>query len=547
MRLGVIDLGANSAHLLVVQVWEDGNFTPIFRDRAMIRLGAPVFDGGVIDARTQSNTAAAIGKFLQSCAHHDVDSIRTVATSAVREAENGPEFVDRIKRELGVDIEVISGREEARLTALAATESLGVRQGKILVMDVGGGTTEAAWIVNGYFEQLWSFQVGPVRLLNQVELADPPGPEGLKKLRKAIRKALGPLARAQLPKPDMTLATSGTALVLGELCGTRGRAATSLETHVVVRPALKNLLERLSEMTLEKRREWLGPHSDRADTIVGGGMVFLTALQELEIDTLITGGKALREGIIMDYIQREVLSTAEDRSRRLAEHAKQASLPSDPNAVRERNILQLARMYRYDPIHCHKVLEHANALFDGLYNLHWLGAEDRFYLNSGALLHDIGYHIGPTNHHRHSQYLILHSEIEGFHRMEMKIVSTLVRYHSRESPDLGHREYGSMPDSVRRKVDVLAGILRVADALDFTHRGIVTISNVRIEEDAIVLELAGSLPMDLEVQEAYFKGDLLEKAFGRQLRIEADEPEEEAVETEGSEERDAAGTTLARD
>lgn len=530
MRLAVIDLGANSAHLLIVQIWEDCSYTPIFRDRAMIRLGSPVFDQGAIDTQTCSNAAAAIGKFLQTCRHHNVHTVRAVATSAVREAENSSEFVERIKAELGIIVEVISGREEARLTALAATESLGLFQGKVFVMDVGGGTTEAAWVVDNVYEELWSLDVGPLRLLNQVETGDPPGEEGLEAIRRLAQKGLGPLIRAGLEKPDWALATSGSALCLGELCGTAQRASTSLETHVIVMPALEKLLERMAEMDLAGRRNWLGKFGDRADTVIPGGMIFLTAMEQLGIDTFITGGKALREGIIMDYLQREILSTAKDRSERLIQLAKTGTTLNDPRTVREQNILKLARMYHYDPEHCHKTLDLANRLFDELHGLHWLGDEDRFYLQSAALLHDIGYYIGSTNHQEHSQYLVLHSELEGFHQMELRLISNLVRYHSKEMPSLDHPEYGSLPEQLRKKVDTLAGILRVADGLDFTHRGAVELVSVGIRAETISLRLASSIPIDLEIHEAYTQGLLFEKALGRRLEINAHTATDETLD-----------------
>jgi exopolyphosphatase/guanosine-5'-triphosphate,3'-diphosphate pyrophosphatase len=523
MRLGVIDLGANSVHLAVIQVWEDLTYTFLHQDRTQVRLGAPVFDHGAIDPQTESKTVATLRKFLASCRNHEVDVLLAVATSALREAANSTEVIERIKNEVGIEVEVISGREEARLTALAAASSLGLVQGKVLVMDVGGGSTELAWLEDNVPQHLWSFHLGTVRILEQVQLEDPPGAAGLEELRSISRKSLAPVFRAKLGLPDETIATSGTAVCLGELCGTADRAVTALETRIVLRASLKNLLERLAEMPLEKRREWLGRFADRADTLISGGMILLTAMEDLGLDKMVTGGKALRTGIVLDYLEREIYSTAKDRSHRLAQMARQGSLQGDAHDIRAQNILKLARRYEYEPEHCNKVLELVTLLFEGFKAVYyWLGEEDCFYLESAALLHDIGYYINTTKHHHHSQYLVLNSDIEGFHQMEIRTIANLVRYHSREMPGSDNPDYATLPEGMKKKVDVLAGILRVADALDVTHQGLVQDVKVEVGKEKIRLVVAASGPIDLEIQEVRAKGKLLSKALGLELEVVAE-------------------------
>lgn len=525
LKLGVIDLGSNSIHLAIVQVWEDFSYTFLHTDRTQIRLGSPVFDAGFVDPQTESKTLATLKKFKKSCQTHQVDVILTVATSALREASNSADIIRRIKEHVGLEVVVISGREEARLTALAATDSLGLTTGKVLVMDVGGGSTEVAWLEDSVPVHLWSFHLGPVRILEQVEIQDPPGIEGLEALRAVTRKSLGPVLRAKLGRPDWTLGTSGTALCLGDMCGTKERARTSLEVSIIFRASLKNLLERLAEMPQPKRAEWLGEHAERADTIIPGGMILLTAMEELDLDTLVTGGKALRVGIVLDFLQRRFHSTAKDRAARLVHLSKQGASFEGPRDIRSENILKLARRYGYDLHHCNQVLDLANQIFDGIKNLYWMGEEDRFYLQSAALLHDIGYHINNVRHHLHSQYLVTNSEIEGFHEMELKTIGNLVRYHSKEWPALGHPDYGSMPEGLREKVDVLAGILRIADALDFTHQGHIQGLSVEPTPGALHIRIEARGAIDLELEEARIKGDLLAHALKRKLEFEIETPE----------------------
>ena len=521
MRLAVIDLGANSAHLLIVQIWEDCTYTQVYWDRAMIRLGMPVFEDGPIDSQTRSNALSVLWKFQQSCRHHEVDVIRTVATSAVREASNRAEFLRAIRENVGVAVDVISGSEEARLTALAATETLGMKKGKVFVVDVGGGSTEGAWLEDNVCKKLWSFQLGPVRALKQVPLGDPPGKEGLENLREYASKTLAPMFGQIQERPDRALATSGTALCLGQLCGTKRRAVTSLETHIIVMPALKNLLERLAEMTLEKRRTWLGEFSDRADTLLSGGMILLSAMEALGLDTFVTGGKGLREGIILDFLQKEILTEYSRKAEGGDRDSNGGTLPTSSRAVRKQNVLKLARTFHYNAEHCQKTLDLASWLFDGLRPLTWLGDEDRFYLQSAALLHDIGYSISATNHHLHSQYLVMNSDLEGFHEMEKRLVANLVRYQRNEVPSPDHPDYASLPDPLRKKVDILSGILKVADSLDFTHRGLVEDIKVEPSDDQVSLIVSSSAPVDLELNELNTIVDFLERTLDRKVVVTA--------------------------
>lgn len=529
LKIAVIDLGSNSAHLVIVQIWEDLSYTFLHEERTQVRLGTPVFEQGSIDPQTQARALGALKKFQVSCANHSVNTILTVATSALREATNSNEVIERIKNETGLDVNVISGREEARLTALAAIESLGLAKGKVFLIDVGGGSTELAWMEDSVPKILLSLQLGPVRILQKVILADPPGKEGLEELRKVIRKGLTPLLRDRIGHPDWTVATSGTALCLGELCGTSQRAQTSLEVRVVYKASLRNLLEHLAEMTLEKRREWLGIFAERADSILPGGMIFLTAMEEFHLDTMVTGAKALRAGIILDYVERELLSSASDRSNNLIQLATGEHPLEEARDVRSLNVLKLARRYGFESKHCQQVLTLARLLFEEVRQHHWLGEEDRFYLESAALLHDIGYHIGTTRHHLHSHYLVVNSEMEGFHQMEIRVIANLVRYHSHELPGPEDSDYCSLPEALRHKIDILAGILRVADGLDFTHQGLVEGIEVSMNEQKLSLRVKTHSSLDLEIQETLAKGNLLEKAISRELEVIEELLEPEAL------------------
>lgn len=519
LKIAVIDLGSNSAHLVIVQIWEDLSYTFLYEERTQVRLGSPVFEEGFIDLQTQSRALATLRKFQVSCANHGVNTILTVATSALREATNSNAVIERIKNETGLEVNVISGREEARLTALAAIESLGLKKGKVFLIDVGGGSTELAWLEDSVPKNLLSLQVGPVRILRKVSLEDPPGEAGLEELRKVIRKGLAPFLRDKIERPDWTVATSGTALCLGELCGTSQRAMTSLEVKVVYKASLRNLLVRMAEMPLEKRREWLGVFGERADSILPGGMVFLTAMEELNLDTMVTGAKALRAGIILDYLERELHYSPSDRSNNLIRLATGDNPIEEARDVRSTNVLKLARRFGYERQHCQKVLNLARQLFEELRPQHWLGEEDRFYLESAALLHDIGYHIGAPRHHHHSYYLVINSEMEGFHQMEIKLIAHLVKYHSNELPGPEDADYSSLPEGMRRKINILAGILRVANALDYSHQGLVEEIKVTTDGTRIRLRVKTHGPLDLEIQETLAKGNLLAMTLSQDLEI----------------------------
>jgi exopolyphosphatase/guanosine-5'-triphosphate,3'-diphosphate pyrophosphatase len=259
---------------------------------------------------------------------------------------------------------------------------------------------------------------------------------------------------------------------------------------------------------LKTRLKGPGLDEARADIIVAGAVVLDTILTELGVREITLCEWALREGILLDYMQghRRSLARAE-------------AYPD----VRRRSVVSLAERSQWHEKHARKVAELSLALFDATAKRHGLGDGDRALLEYAALLHDIGHHIAYLGHHKHTYYLIKNGGLRGFSPLEVELVATVARYHRRGRPRRKHPEFGALRRADRRRVAVLAGHLRLADALDRSHRQIVRGLKVSGRGRALRLDLEVTADAALELWAVPRRAELLERTLGVTVKVAATE------------------------
>ncbi len=517
MKLAAIDVGSNSIHLMICRTLPDHSYEVIYKDKAMVRLGSRVFANGVLSESSRKRGLVVMERFSQVIRRFDVDAVVGVATSAVREAKNGNAFLREVRRLTGLKIDRISGAEEARLVAVAVGAVAPFDQGRRLVIDIGGGSTELACLENQepYYTQ--SMKMGAVRLTEEVGLGDRPGKKGIKALKSAAQDRLGPLLRRLKGQTfDSVAGTSGSIVCLGMLAARRaGLALPRGQTFSITRAQLKGELQYLASLDLSERGDYMGDQSPRADIIVAGGAILLAVLDGVANDEIHVPDCSIRDGMIVDYIRQKLEATPGDHIVRLARMARtETDDPYDPHAVRERNIISLARRYHYDAEHAHRVMRLAGQLFDGTADLHGLGAEEKFYLEAAAILHDIGQYIAYSAHHRHSLYLILNGGLAGFSDREIQIIGNVARYHRKGGPRGSHEEFMQLAPEDRRTVRSLAALLRIADGLDYGHLGSVDRLRVERGNKAVTFNLTCNQECAAEMKRAGRKADYFAKVFG---------------------------------
>jgi exopolyphosphatase / guanosine-5'-triphosphate,3'-diphosphate pyrophosphatase len=515
MKIAAIDLGSNSIHMVVVEASASGGFRVIGREKEMVRLGASTLARHHLSSAAMKRGLETLAKYKRLCETQGVDKLIAVATSAVREAGNGEDFLDRVGRAIGFWPKAVSGEEEARLIYLAALHSIHLEGRRALVIDVGGGSVELALGAGKRLDLVASEKLGVLRMAQAFGQADPLPPKDEARLVEHVERHLRHhAARVRELEYDVAVGTSGTILALATLALTAETGAPP-ETlhHVTVKAeALREVRRRLVGSTMRDRLRMPGMDLSRADIIVTGAVVVDTVLQRTGVKELVLCEWALREGILLDYMQGHRRSVA-----------RAEAYPD----VRRRSVASLAERCAADDDHGKHVARLAHELFEGTRRLHGLGDEARSLLEYAALLHDIGHHISYPGHHKHTYYLIKNGGLRGFHPIEIEVLANVARYHRRGHPRRKHAGFGLLPREARRTVRTLAALLRVADALDRSHRQVVRGLTVSGRGRSLLIRGQAEGDSELELWGVQRRAELMEEVFGVPVRVDI-VPEERA-------------------
>jgi exopolyphosphatase/guanosine-5'-triphosphate,3'-diphosphate pyrophosphatase len=506
MRIAAIDIGTNSVHMIVCRIRPDLSFEVIDREKDMIRLGAGSLDGGALSVSTMSTAMQTLSKFKRLADSHGVDEIIASATSAVREAENGGDFVASIHRELGFRVRVISGTEEARLIHQAAVYATGVGSRPAVVIDIGGGSTEITLGTGRRMALGRSFRLGVIRLTERFVKTDPLSGRDERRLVKQIRKEVrGFVKQVRKRGFERVIGTSGTILTLGPLAMGARHVPDDVRNLRVDAREFRRLRKRLTGLRLEERLKLPGLDPRRADLSVAGAVLIDTLLADLGADDLALCDFALREGLVLDYIQRN--------------RAHIHTVDRYPD-VRRRSVVELGERCRYYPAHADQVAKLALALFDATKADHKLTEREREWLEYAALLHDIGAHISYERHHKHSHYLITNGGLRGFEPAEIAMIALVARYHRQATPRKNHTGYSALDRKGRRIVRVLAALLRLAEGLDRSHAQVIDGLRIREDHDDLVVRVHSGGDTDLELWAAERHARPLITEIDRPIRFE---------------------------
>lgn len=470
--LAAIDMGTNSFHMVVARGATDGGFEVITTQKDMVRLGKGSGEMKQLTGEAMDRGIASLKRMLAVAASYDA-TVWAVATSAVREAHNQSEFLDRVKAETGLTVDVISGFEEARLIHLGVLQALPVFDRRILVVDIGGGSTELLVGEGEAIKAVRSVKLGSIRLTDrffredgsgdgrgdgdgdeQMELAQQV--EHAAQCRRYVRSVLAGAAHDLEPLGhDIAIGSSGTITALGSLiAAARGDEWSFTNGLVFSAHELTELVDRLIVSTVEQRLATEGMDDRRVDIIVGGAILLEAVFEMLGVESMTVSGYALREGVLYDR-----LSADQSGNTRLSD-------------LRRSNARRLSQQLDPDSKHAEVCARLAVRLFDETRLIHGLDDDDRDLLEMAALVHNVGLSISHAAHHQHTYYIVRNSEqLTGFTDHELELLAQIARYHRRSHPSARHDAFARLDGDDRRRVSVLAGLLRVAIGLDRGHHG----------------------------------------------------------------------------
>ena len=501
-KLAVLDIGTNSIHMVLAELDPDFSYKILDRYKDITRLGDGTFKAHRLPDAAMRRGLEVIKTQVTLARNKGYKRIKAVATSAVREAKNGGEFLKAVSRETGLTVRVVTGQEEARLIYLGVRHSMELPADPVLIVDVGGGSVE---LIAGNRETMLqgqSLKLGAIRLKDLHLHRDPPSEAMLEELKQAIETEIASaLQRFKVKEFSQMIGTSGMAGNLTEIIYLRrtDKPLPQLNLATVSRKEIEEVEGLLREASVKERLAIPGLDPKRADTLLPAAMVIRTLMKQAGQDTLTISDKAIREGIIYDFIQR---------------HQEGIRAEQEISDVRRRNILYLAQRCQYPQVHSHHVAKLAVQLFDQTATLHKLGEREREWLEYAALLHDIGYLINPQQHHKHTYYLITQSNLDGLAAEEIDMIANIARYHRRALPELKHKPYEALSLKNRRIVQKLSALLRIADGLDRSQFSVVQRVKLKLGQPVRVTLETTSDP-ELEIWAAKSRADLFERVFRR--------------------------------
>jgi len=501
--IGALDIGTNSFHLVIARATHSG-FEVIAREKEMVRLGEGSGDMKLLSPEAIERGVIALRNMRRIADVHGAE-LRAIATSAVREARNADIFINRALKEASIVVEVISGVEEARLIHLGVMQAIPLMDTRSIVIDIGGGSTEVV-VADGLAQHfVRSFKLGAIRLTTRFFSSNSLHPSATSACRKFLHSTLSPSRKEIIHlAPKIAVVSSGTAEALASMVrilrdGTEPKSMNGFKFTIEELEVVVDLLAQ--SPTVEMRRQLRGVDASRADIILAGALILDAVAHEFELQNFIFSDFALREGIILDTLQ---------RTERLDhQHLHQVSLNS---------VMRLVERCDDDVAHSKNVARLALELYDSLEQEYDFSPEWRVLLEAASLLANVGLIVSHSKHHLHSYYVIRNSDLVGFTDHEIELIALIARYHRKGPPKPTHNEFAKLSETEQQLIIFLAGILRVAIGLDRSHDGRVARLDVEIKKSSVDITVNTSMTqidaLDMNLYAARERQQLLETALG---------------------------------
>jgi exopolyphosphatase / guanosine-5'-triphosphate,3'-diphosphate pyrophosphatase len=500
--VAAIDIGASSIRMDVAEVAPEGKLRILDSLKKGVQLGKDTFVAGILSEESIRAACDVLRDFKKIMDTYGVIRYRAVATSAVREAANSDTFLDRILMSTGLDVDVIDGSEENRLTYSAVLESLrggpDVSRGHTILVEVGGGSADVTLLSNGELLQSGTFPMGSIRLRAGVVAAAGSHAQRVRLLKAEIANIMTTVRRTLAIQEAVNYVAVGGDVRLAARLATGGSREQAI--FVLPRGTFADFVDSVAKLAMDKLvRQYSLSYLD-AETLVPSLLTYAQLLKETRAQEVIISDASIRLGVLLDLIP----STAKDRLSNLSHQILSAAR-------------SLGRKYQFDEGHAERVRTMAELLFESLRSEHRLGDAHRLYLQVAAILHDIGLFISSRSHHKHSQYLISQVDLFGLRRRELEIIANIARYHRRALPQQSHASFMALDRDERMLVSKLGAILRVANALDKEHSQKLADLTVAVDGDQLVLQSGNPADLTMERLALASRSDFFTQVFGKRI------------------------------
>ncbi|MBI1858964.1 MAG: Ppx/GppA family phosphatase [Candidatus Melainabacteria bacterium] len=463
-KIAAIDLGSNSFHIVVVEINpETQSFKVLDRLRETVRFGTFTEPSHELTKKDMKKGMDTLKRFKKLAEGHHVNEIFASATSAIREAINGKEWLNKVKQELDIDAHVISGVEEARLIYLGVLSTFELKRKRACIVDIGGGSTELIVGDEQFIYHLSSIKLGAVRLTAQELKSETNIKEKFEFIEKNIESLL--TTKIQEIKDaggfKTLIGTSGTIQTIARIDYrmhnfTDAESTLNLNQYVIPYHSVESIIEKMISVPKSKRANTFGISKNRAEIILAGALILKLVMKNLNTKEIIYCDRALREGLIVDkLLQKGIIKNRLQYQQ----------------TIRQRSVLELAKKYHFPEEHSKHVQKLSSIIFDKTKGIfHNYEDKEKELLEASAILHDIGSLVAHNDHHKHTYYLIKHSGLIGFNDEEVEVIANIARYHRRSNPKDSHANFHKLPKEHKKLVKDLSTFLRIAEGLDKGHK-----------------------------------------------------------------------------
>ena len=515
-RLAAIDIGSNSTRLVVAEAHRDGRYRILDEERESTRLGRALASTGKLDEQSIEDTLSALRRFLAIVAGLGVESLRAIATCAVREATNGQEFRDRVIELFDLPIEVISAEQEAQLAFHSVRRRFDLAGKNTALADIGGGSTEIVIASGEHVEAIYATPLGAVRLSEKFGGGQSLAGDDFYRLESWIDRELKKTTDKPTVPLHMLIGSGGTFTTLANISmAAKGQSHLPLSGCQIARAEIRHLIDRLRKMSLKQRREVDGLSADRADIIVPGLAVIDRIMRRFKVNLLQVHTFGVRDGLLLTMIE--------------SQQGSKGAEPTDDVAQIER----FASACGVELPHSRQSAKLATDIFNGLTEIYDLDPKDARLLDAAARMQDVGYLINYEDHHKHSYHLILHSNLESYRPEDLEIIANVARYHRGAEPKSKHKNFRHLSKSDQLRVTCMASILRIAGGLDRSHKQIVESVQVRGSKNQVELLVSAEVYPEVDIWASRRRAGMFEKVFDAELSIQWANPSSQPINDQG--------------
>ena len=514
-RIAIIDIGSNSARLVVSHIYKNGAYNMVYNQKEALRLSQKVDGQNMLTEEAFTSTIDTMRSFAHMCKVYQADKTIAVATAAIRNATNGAELVAKVAEETGIQLHIISGKTEAYISYLGVINTLDVKNG--IIFDLGGGSTELILFKNRKILESVSLPLGAVNTTGMFNIRNEMPPNVYNDVSAFVMSRLNQypwLKQNNLP----LIGVGGTARTVAKIIQRAKKyPATKIHNYAYPVQTFRSFFNKLRLTNLEQRKKISGLSTERSDIILAGSTIISCLLEATGAKKLITSGCGLREGLFYDY------------------YSKSNNVPLIAKNILERSRENTLSLFEADTAHARHITKLALAMFDGWMELHKVRKSYRRLLETAALLHDIGITINFYSHARHSAYMIQNAKLFGLTHKEQIITSAIAGWHNGISKNyFKSRFYKEMlTESNWKLINKLSLLLALAESLDYSEMRMVHTLTPSFNKKNALLTIHSEHIPTIEMHQLQDHMSWFKKAFGVELKVEViQDPEDMLLPSE---------------